>query len=100
MAKSKTELSTAGHDAKASSGERGDCLIVRLGANIQRLRKQQGFSRESLAERTAALATSGRGRAVSTRTILEIEFGKKDPKLSTVEAIAMALGHTIAVLVS
>ena len=96
MAKSKTPEPDSTNEDKL---ETSDTLLTRLGANIQRLRKQQGFTGESLSAQTRAQAAMGQTCAVDKKTIVAIEAGKVDPSLTTVHAIAKALGVPIDVLV-
>src|SRR5437879_68623 len=85
--------------AGKAAPEQADTLLGRLAANLERLRRQQGFTCESLSARTYVRAAVGQSRAVSEKLIAEIETGKADPKLTTIHAIALALGVKINVLV-
>jgi len=79
--------------------DRADAVLARLGASVERLRKQQGLTAESLSEQTRANAALGQSSAVSKKAIIAIEAGQVNPRLTTVHAIAKALGVTIDVLV-
>ena len=79
--------------------ETPDSLLRRLGANIQRLRKQQGLTSESLSTQTRAQAALGQSCPVDKKTLSAIAAGKVDPSLTTIHAIAKALGVPIDVLV-
>ncbi|MGC2375369.1 MAG: helix-turn-helix transcriptional regulator [Solirubrobacteraceae bacterium] len=59
-----------------------------LGATVRRLREERGFSREVLA--VAAGVTTG--------TLARLELGQSDPAWSSVEAVADALGLSLAEL--
>ena len=76
-----------------------DSLGSSWARNIQRLRKQQGLTSESLSAQTRAQAALGQSCAVGKKVIVAIEEGDMDPTLTTVLAIAKALGVTIDVLV-
>lgn len=53
----------------------------RLGRKIQRLRKQKGLTQEKLAEEAK----------VDPKTIIQMETGKRNPTLKTLQKIANAL---------
>jgi DNA-binding XRE family transcriptional regulator len=96
------KLKTSEHDNRNESKpqlETPSSLLNRLGANIQRLRKQQGLTSESLSAQTRAQAALGQSCPVDKKTISAIEAGKVDPSLTTIHAIAKALGVPIDVLV-
>ena len=99
MSKNKSPEPENGTEGKPQF-ETPEALLHRLGANIQRLRKQQGLTNELLSAQTRAQAALGQSRLVDKKTIIAIEAGKVDPSLTTVHAIARALGVPIDVLVS
>jgi transcriptional regulator with XRE-family HTH domain len=83
-------------DDEAAAGtapERTETLHCRLGANVRRLRTAKGLSQEHLAVDAQALAS----RTVRS-TIARVEKGEQDVRLSTLDAIAAALGVTPAEL--
>lgn len=55
---------------------------MHLSNQLEAARVAQGLTQEALGERTG----------VSRMTVVRIEIGKTDPKISTVEALARALG--------
>ena len=62
---------------------------VAIGTRVRALRQAAGFSREALAERSG----------LSLNYVRSIEYGERDPSLSTLEALATGLGVRIADLV-
>jgi transcriptional regulator with XRE-family HTH domain len=76
-----------------------DPLLARLGANLEQLRKQQGFTGATLAAQTRVQAVQAKSCAVEEAAIAEIEAGRANPNLTTIYAIAEALGVTIDTLV-
>ena len=55
--------------------------LKRIGANIQRLRKEKGWSQEELADRTGLHRTY----------ISSVERGKRNPTITVVEKFMIAL---------
>jgi transcriptional regulator with XRE-family HTH domain len=53
-----------------------------LGKNLRRIRERAGLTQEEVAERSGVHATE----------VSRIERGKRDPRVSTVERLARALG--------
>jgi len=56
--------------------------VGNLGANLREARKNLGLSQEQVAERSGVHATE----------VSRIEAGKRDPRVSTVERLARAVG--------
>jgi transcriptional regulator with XRE-family HTH domain len=59
-----------------------------VGSNLRRLRKERGLEQAELAERARS----------SQQTISDIERGKRDPRESTLEKLAEALGVSVGAL--
>jgi transcriptional regulator with XRE-family HTH domain len=64
--------------------------VGNLGRNLRRARNQLGLTQEEVAERSGVHATE----------VSRIEGGKRDPKVSTVERLAKAVGVTSGDLLS
>jgi transcriptional regulator with XRE-family HTH domain len=62
--------------------------VKRVGTRIRRLRKAKAMSQAALAQR------AGLTRVYVTR----LEAGRQDPSLTTINALAKALGVTVAAL--
>lgn len=62
---------------------------LKLGAKIRRLRREAGLTLEDLAERAG----------LTPHFIGSIELGQRDPSVSTVQAIAGALGVRLGVFI-
>lgn len=60
-------------------------LPASIGANVRRLRHEEGMTQEQLAE----------AAGLSVSLIQQIERGTKDPRASTLLALARALGCTV-----
>lgn len=67
---------------RLSSGKPRERLSLGLAANVMRLRDERGFTQQVLARRAR----------LSRATIAQIETGQADPRVSTVELLASALG--------
>jgi transcriptional regulator with XRE-family HTH domain len=65
-------------------------LSIRFGERVRELRKEQGLSQEGFADMCGFDRTYISG----------IERGVRNPSLSAIEALAMALGVTVAELFS
>ncbi|MGA2159826.1 MAG: helix-turn-helix domain-containing protein [Dehalococcoidia bacterium] len=63
--------------------------MTTLGARIRSLRESRGFSRPALAQMSG----------VSERAIQNLELGQADPRVGTLEKIAVALGVKVEELV-
>jgi transcriptional regulator with XRE-family HTH domain len=62
---------------------------LQLAANIRRLRKERGWSQETLAFKAGLHATE----------ISRLERGLREPRLGTMAQVAQALGVTVATLI-
>jgi XRE family aerobic/anaerobic benzoate catabolism transcriptional regulator len=63
-------------------------ILIRLGARIRELRRERGWSRRELGERCA----------VSERFLAEMEAGRGNPSVMSLEGVAHALGTTASAL--
>jgi transcriptional regulator with XRE-family HTH domain len=61
---------------------------VRLGKNIRRLRKQEGFTQETLSDQTT----------IHRNYISDLERGHRNPSVDVLEKLAVALNVSIAKL--
>lgn len=80
------ENSSARADDPAVAGDsrRGDVRRA-LGKNLRRARERAGLTQEAVAERSGVHPTE----------VSRIESGKRDPRISTVEALAEAVGVSV-----
>lgn len=62
---------------------------LQLASNIRRLRKERGWSQETLAFEAGLHATE----------ISRLERGLREPRLGTIASVAEALGVTVAALI-
>jgi XRE family aerobic/anaerobic benzoate catabolism transcriptional regulator len=74
--------------ARGDAAARGDALLRTAGNRVHALRREQGWSRKELAQRTG----------LSERFLGDVESGRGNPSLRSLAEIALALGTTPAAL--
>ncbi len=77
-------------DEKRHNQERRDAFLVKLGAHIARVRKEQGYSQDRL------YLEAGFSRG----TVSKIERGLVNPQIWTLEVIAKTIGVPLRRLVT
>lgn len=79
---------TMGRDVAAGSSRATREFVGRIGVRVRELRKRRGWSVQQLAE----------AAGLSRRMLTDIELGRANPSLATVDRVAHALGTDFAAL--